>query len=70
MDEALENVTAITESGRIDLSSTLDRASDYNLSLVRYADGAGVLAIASAGATELDNANAGVLQPLIIHWKI
>jgi hypothetical protein len=70
MDKALENITAITESGRIDLSSTVERASDYNLSLDWYADDAGVLAIASAGATELDNANAGVLQPLIIHWKI
>jgi hypothetical protein len=70
MDEALENVTAITENGRIDLSSTLDQASDYNLSLVWYADDAGVLVIASAGATELDNANANMLQRLIIHRKI
>jgi hypothetical protein len=51
-------------------SSTVERASDYNLSLVRYADNAGVLAIASAGATELDNLNAGVLQCHIIHWKV
>jgi hypothetical protein len=70
MDEALENVTAITESGRIDVSSTMERASDYNLSLVGYADDAGVLIVASAGATELENVHADVLQRLIINWEI
>jgi hypothetical protein len=30
MDEALEKVATITESGRIDLSSTVEWASDYN----------------------------------------
>jgi hypothetical protein len=48
----------------------VERASDYNSSLVQYAGNAGVLAIASAGATELDNMNVDVLQHLIIHWKI
>jgi hypothetical protein len=70
MDEALENVTAITKSGRIDLSSTVERASDYNLSLVQYVDDAGVLAIASARATELDSVNADVLERLVVHWRI
>jgi hypothetical protein len=70
MDEALENVTAITESSRINLSSTVERVSDCNSSLVRYADDVGVLAIASARATELDSMNAGVLERLIVHWKI
>jgi hypothetical protein len=45
MDEALENITAITESGRIDVSSTVEWLSDYNLSLLRYADDAGVRVI-------------------------
>jgi hypothetical protein len=70
MDEALENVTAITESGRINLSSTVERVSDYNLSLVRYTDDAGVLAITSARATELDSMNADMLERLIVHWRI
>jgi hypothetical protein len=30
----------------------------------------GVLAIASAGATELDSMNADVLERLIVHWRI
>jgi hypothetical protein len=70
MDEALENFTAITESGQINLSSTVERASDYNSSLVRYVDNVGVLAIASARAAELDSMNADVLEHLIVHWKI
>jgi hypothetical protein len=70
MDEALENVSAITKSGRIDLSSTVEWALDYNSSLVRYADNAGVLAIASAGATELDSVNANMLERLVVYWRI
>jgi hypothetical protein len=70
MDEALENITAITKSGRIDLSSTVEWASDYNLSLVWYTDDAGVLTITSAGATELDSMNADMLERLIVHWRI
>jgi hypothetical protein len=70
MDEALEYVTAISESYQIDLSSTVERASDYNSSLVWYADDVGVLAIASAGATELNSMNADMLERLIVHWKI
>jgi hypothetical protein len=70
MDEALENLTAITESGRINLSSTVERASDYNMSLVLYADDVGLLAIVSAGVTELDSMSTDVLERLIVHWKI
>jgi hypothetical protein len=70
MDEALENVTAFTESGRIDITSTVDRAADYNQDLVQYRNDARVLAIAAAGAAELDSVNVDVLQCLIMHWEI
>jgi hypothetical protein len=69
IDEALENVTTITKSGWIDLSSTVERASDYNSSLVWYADDAGVLAIASARMTKPDSVNADILEGLIVHWR-
>jgi hypothetical protein len=48
----------------------VDWAADYNRDLVQCRNDARVLAIAAAGAAELDSVNAGVLQCLIKHWEI
>jgi hypothetical protein len=70
MDVDLENVTALTEDGSVDMVATEDRAVHYNNTLIKFNEDAGLLTIDTEGASQLDGVNVDMVEKLILHWRI